>query len=118
MSQKRTSRRSSGPVDPQVLMGSPEALRRQLSELLGTELGVGHQDANLFELGLQSLQLMQFVNRLNRAGVRADFSLMAQDARLSRWYELLGGELGDTDGGDGAAPPPAAPRVDGRDPFP
>ncbi|SCD68488.1 MULTISPECIES: non-ribosomal peptide synthetase [unclassified Streptomyces] len=118
MSQKRTSRRSSGPVDPQVLMGSPEALRRQLSELLGTELGVGHQDANLFELGLQSLQLMQFVNRLNRAGVRADFSLMAQDARLSRWYELLSGELGETDGGGGPAAPPAAPRVDGRDPFP
>ncbi|HZF89905.1 non-ribosomal peptide synthetase [Streptomyces sp.] len=117
MSQKRTLRRSSGAADAQELAGSPEALRRQLSALLGMELGAEHENTDLFELGLQSLQLMQFVNRLNRAGLRVDFPQLAQDARLARWYEILTGTRHLPPGGASAAPPADASRLDGRQPF-
>ncbi|AIR96956.1 putative non-ribosomal peptide synthase component [Streptomyces glaucescens] len=108
MSNKRRPRRSSaGRPDPHALVGSPDALRAQVCEVLGTRLGPADDGTNLFELGLQSIQLMQLTSKLNRAGVRADFTELARDARLTRWYELLtgGGRTTGADG-DGSAPRP------------
>ncbi|WP_223830893.1 non-ribosomal peptide synthetase [Streptomyces venezuelae] len=64
-------------------------LREELTALLGVALGPDDEDANLFELGLQSLQLMTLVNRLNRSGAGVDFTEMAQDPRLRAWETLL-----------------------------
>ncbi|MEV5726040.1 amino acid adenylation domain-containing protein [Streptomyces pharetrae] len=106
MSNKRRSRRSSGGrLDPQALVGSPDALRAQVSEVLGARLGPADDATDLFELGLQSLQLMQLTSKLNRAGVRADFTELARDARLTRWYELLTGGDRVTGTADGAPAP-------------
>ncbi|MFH8798216.1 amino acid adenylation domain-containing protein [Streptomyces sp. NPDC017936] len=69
--------------------GQPVDLRKEVAALLGAELGPEDDDANLFERGLQSLQLMSLVNRMNRSGAGVDFTEMAQDPRLRAWYALL-----------------------------
>ncbi|MET7641807.1 amino acid adenylation domain-containing protein [Streptomyces sp. NPDC005438] len=81
----------------------PRSLRQEVSRLLDRELGPADEDVNLFELGLQSLQLMRLTSRLNRAGVRADFQRLAADPRLAAWYELLTA----TDPAGDPAPTPA-----------
>lgn len=68
----------------------PADLREEVAALLGTELSPADDEVNLFELGLQSIQLMRLINRLNRAGIGVDFTEMAQDPRLAAWYGLLG----------------------------
>ncbi|MGW8380600.1 amino acid adenylation domain-containing protein [Streptomyces sp. ODS28] len=76
--------------------GEPEALRREVSRLLGRDLGPADDEANLFELGLQSLQLMRLTNRLNRAGAKVDFRELSADPRLTAWCALLNGAGGET----------------------
>lgn len=123
MSRKRTSAGASGGAGTSSeSAGSLEALRSQVSALLGVELGPADDEADLFELGLQSLQLMQLANRLNRAGLRAEFTKMAREARLSTWHALLNDERGNAPGSGNAATPAPQPRaaadhVDGRVPF-
>ncbi|AXG77918.1 non-ribosomal peptide synthetase [Streptomyces paludis] len=73
-----------------------EALREVVSGVLGMELTAADDDCDLFELGLQSMDLMRLVSRLNRAGLDASFARLADEPRLSAWYErvlpLKGGE--------------------------
>ncbi|MEV7807436.1 amino acid adenylation domain-containing protein [Microbispora sp. NPDC088329] len=66
-----------------------DALRRAVSDLLGIELTPEDDDSNVFELGLQSLELMRLANRLNRSGAEVTFAQLADDPRLSAWFELL-----------------------------
>ncbi|MFI6403199.1 amino acid adenylation domain-containing protein [Streptomyces sp. NPDC050548] len=80
------------------MVSGPDGFRAEVSSVLGTELGPADDEVNLFELGLQSLQLMELTSRLNRAGLRADFTELASDPRLTAWYGLLTG--------DGRAPRP------------
>jgi dihydroaeruginoic acid synthetase len=68
---------------------SPDELRRAVGELLGVELSEADDDANLFELGLQSLSLMRLAGRLNRAGAEIKFAQLSEDPRLSAWFALL-----------------------------
>ncbi|MDX3525575.1 amino acid adenylation domain-containing protein [Streptomyces sp. ID05-39B] len=105
--------------------GKPGDLREEVAALLGVELGPDDDDANLFERGLQSLQLMSLVNRLNRWGAGVGFTEMAQDPRLRAWYGLLA--LRETERGVAPAQEPAAEPepaadpvapVDQRAPFP
>ncbi|SCK05068.1 dihydroaeruginoic acid synthetase [Streptomyces sp. WMMB 714] len=103
-------------VSPGTSPWEPQNLRQEVSRLVGRELGPADDDVNLFELGLQSLQLMRLASRLNRAGVRADFKRLATDARLSAWYELLQSPDG---AAPGPAPRPASPApADKGEPFP
>ncbi|MEV6961719.1 amino acid adenylation domain-containing protein [Streptomyces sp. NPDC051207] len=101
--------------------GQQVDLRKEVAALLGVELGPEDDDANLFELGLQSLQLMSLVNRMNRSGAGVDFTEMAQDPRLRAWYGLLASRGAAGEPEPGAEPEPApgsvAP-VDERAPFP
>jgi mycobactin phenyloxazoline synthetase len=60
-----------------------------LAELLEeTPDVVAHSD-NLFELGLESISLMQLVGRWRRAGIEVDFSDLAEDPRVAAWSRLL-----------------------------
>ncbi|WP_406408554.1 amino acid adenylation domain-containing protein [Streptomyces halstedii] len=68
---------------------SREDLRRVVSDLLGIELTPADDDSNLFELGLQSLEMMRLANRLSRAGGEITFARLSDDPRLSAWFELL-----------------------------
>jgi dihydroaeruginoic acid synthetase len=97
----------------------PETLRQEVSRLLDMELRPEHDDANLFELGLHSMQLMVLTNRLNRTGARVDFRRLSADPRLAAWYELLGnasGSLPAPDGVGGSSAPDVS--VDARESFP
>ncbi len=66
-----------------------DALRRVVSELLGIELTVSDDDSNLFELGLQSLELMRLANQLSGGGAEVGFTQLSDDPRLAAWFELL-----------------------------
>ncbi|MGW2086494.1 amino acid adenylation domain-containing protein [Streptomyces sp. NPDC001880] len=101
--------------------GQPIDLRKEVTALLGVALGPGDDDANLFELGLQSIQLMTLVNRMNRSGAGVDFTEMAQDPRLAAWYELLASRESSSEEALGAVPEPdagASVPLDERAPFP
>ncbi|MBX6381794.1 MAG: amino acid adenylation domain-containing protein [Microbispora sp.] len=82
-----------------------DALRRAVSDLLGIELTEADDNTNVFELGLQSLELMRLANRLNRSGAEVTFAQLADDPRLSAWFELLAPDAA-------AAPLPPAPEVE------
>ncbi|MGW1893519.1 amino acid adenylation domain-containing protein [Streptomyces sp. NPDC002004] len=93
----------------------PETLRQEVSRVLDMELHPAHDDVNLFELGLQSLELMRLTNRLNRAGARVDFVSLSADPRLSAWYELLKSATEPTPAVDATrSSAPAAPVDEGR----
>lgn len=85
MSQKNMSAGAAAPPP----RWNPEALRQEVSRLIDLELGPADDDVSLFELGLQSLQLMRLTNLLNRTGAQVEFMRLADDPRLSAWYELL-----------------------------
>jgi dihydroaeruginoic acid synthetase len=73
---------------------SPADLRAAVAEVLRTDLTAADDDSNLFELGLQSLDLMRLAGRF-----QVTFEQMASDPRLSRWAELVAS----------AAPAPMSP---------
>ncbi|WP_306327423.1 non-ribosomal peptide synthetase [Streptomyces venezuelae] len=97
--------------------GQPVDLREELTALLGVELGPDDEDANLFELGLHSLQLMTLVNRLNRSGAGVDFTEMAKDPRLRVWEALLTGRRPEPEGAPEPADTSAAAPFDADAPF-
>ncbi|MET9763700.1 amino acid adenylation domain-containing protein [Streptomyces sp. NPDC006372] len=79
-----------------------DALRREVSGLLGIEVTEADDDINLFELGLQSLEMMRLANRLSRAGSEVTFAQLSDEPRLSAWFELI-------TPGAGAEPLPQSP---------
>ncbi|MFG2292837.1 amino acid adenylation domain-containing protein [Streptomyces sp. NPDC048603] len=82
-----------------------DALRGAVSDLLGIELTTEDDDSNLFELGLQSLEMMRLANRLSRAGSEVTFAQLSEDPRLSAWFGLLTPGTGTGSGtGTGAGP--------------
>jgi mycobactin phenyloxazoline synthetase len=60
-----------------------------LAELLEESPDVVDSSDNLFELGLESISLMQLVGQWRRAGIEVDFSDLAEDPRVSAWSRLL-----------------------------
>ncbi|MFI6044559.1 amino acid adenylation domain-containing protein [Nocardia sp. NPDC051321] len=78
---------SSENVDPGV--GNRDALRGAVSGVLGIELTSADDDSNLFELGLQSMELMRLTNRLNGSGAEVTFAQLSDDPRLSVWFGLV-----------------------------
>ncbi|KFG09885.1 MULTISPECIES: non-ribosomal peptide synthetase [Streptomyces] len=77
------------PVSTAAPVWDPETLRQEVARLLDMDLRPEHDDVNLFELGLHSMQLMVLTNKLNRAGARVDFRRLSEEPRLSAWYALL-----------------------------
>ncbi|MFJ2743753.1 amino acid adenylation domain-containing protein [Streptomyces sp. NPDC087440] len=98
----------------------PEALRRTVSDLLGMELTTADDESNLFELGLQSLELMRLAARLGAGGQEIGFTELAEDPRLAAWFALLPADTPNTPAIEHASPPPApdAGAVDPGLPFP
>ncbi|WIN00833.1 amino acid adenylation domain-containing protein [Actinoplanes oblitus] len=82
---------NSDTTDPDSCSGGvADELRAFASTLLGRSLTPGADDTSLFELGLQSLQLMRFVGRLRRAGRTVGFAELAADPTITAWARLLG----------------------------
>jgi dihydroaeruginoic acid synthetase len=120
MARKGTSTGSSGSTGTGSSVWTLETLRNEVAALLGTEFTVADDDTDLFAVGLQSLQLMQLVNRINRTGGRAKFAELAKDPRLTSWNRLLDTRADAADGRPEPAPAPASAPASapGREPFP
>ncbi|MET8661718.1 AMP-binding protein [Streptomyces griseus] len=82
------------------------ALKGEVGELMGVRDDQLEDTSNLFELGLESLQLMRLTRRFERSGVPVPFSVLARDARLTVWHALLnsGTEPAGPAAGKGPAP--------------
>ncbi|OKI02568.1 non-ribosomal peptide synthetase [Streptomyces sp. CB02923] len=97
---------------------SLDALREAVAELLGEELSAADDDTDLFELGLQSVQLMMLINRINRSGGTARFPDLAGDARVAVWHGLLNAPQEETAEPAAAPADAASPATDGQQSFP
>jgi bifunctional isochorismate lyase/aryl carrier protein len=67
-----------------------QVLRQEVLRLLDVSDHELQDDDDLFELGLDSVRLMDVVERLQDAGVDVDFTHLAEAPSLSRWYQLVG----------------------------
>ncbi|OZC95542.1 non-ribosomal peptide synthetase [Rhodococcus sp. 06-235-1A] len=67
-----------------------DELRAQVAELIGTEPEAVPVDANLFELGLESIVLMRLVGRFRKQGKAVTFADLAAQPTVSAWSELVG----------------------------
>lgn len=67
-----------------------QVLRQEVLRLLDVSDSELEDDDDLIELGLDSVRLMDVVERLQHAGVEVDFANLAEAPSLSRWYQLIG----------------------------
>lgn len=68
---------------------SEDGLCSVLAELVEEEPEDVRASANLFELGLDSIDLMKLVSRWRQAGVQADFAELAHRPTVRDWARLL-----------------------------
>ncbi|MFB9832647.1 amino acid adenylation domain-containing protein, partial [Actinoallomurus acaciae] len=66
-----------------------ERLRTVVADLVEEDPADLADDANLFELGLDSIALMRLVSSLRRDGAEVDFAALSRDPTLRAWYALL-----------------------------
>src|SRR5690606_25186299 len=71
--------------------GSEEAdvLRHAVTELTGLPVEELADDANLLDLGLDSVTVMRISGRLRRAGTRVEFRDLVREPTLRAWSELV-----------------------------
>ncbi|MGB6070659.1 MAG: condensation domain-containing protein, partial [Rhodococcus sp. (in: high G+C Gram-positive bacteria)] len=67
-----------------------DELRTLVAELIGSEPDAVPVDANLFELGLESIVLMRLVGRFRKQGKTVTFADLAARPTVSAWSELVG----------------------------
>ncbi|CCQ17865.1 Nonribosomal peptide synthetase [Rhodococcus sp. AW25M09] len=67
-----------------------DQLRTLVAELIGIEPEAVSGDANLFELGLESIVLMRLVGRFRKQGSKVTFADLASRPTVSAWTELVG----------------------------
>lgn len=70
-------------------MTAPD-VRATLARLLDEEPGEIDADANLFELGLDSIDLMAAIGEWRRAGLAVSFDKLAAEPTLAAWTRLIG----------------------------
>ncbi|MEU1463116.1 phosphopantetheine-binding protein [Streptomyces sp. NPDC005706] len=81
---------------PAALTG--EELRAALAELIGVSPSEIEDDANLIQLGLESLQMMRLVTKWRRAGLAVAFGDLTGTPTFAAWNERITRELARTDG--------------------
>ncbi|MDQ4116202.1 MAG: phosphopantetheine-binding protein, partial [Actinomycetota bacterium] len=67
---------------------SPAGLCAALAELVEEDPQTVLDSDNLFELGLDSIDLMHLVSGWRKAGVPVDFAELAQQPTVAAWAEL------------------------------
>ncbi|QFZ21536.1 phosphopantetheine-binding protein [Saccharothrix syringae] len=71
---------------------SVERVRADVADLLGVAPAELEPDADLLDLGLDSMRIMSLVERWRAAGATGlEFADLAEDPRLERWAELVAG---------------------------
>ncbi|GAA3462799.1 phosphopantetheine-binding protein [Saccharothrix longispora] len=69
-----------------------DRVRADVADLLGVEPAEVGADADLLDLGLDSMRIMSLVERWRAAGATGlEFADLAEDPRLARWTELVAG---------------------------
>jgi len=88
------------------------ALRALVAELLEEEPAEITDEANLFELGLESITLMRLVSRWRGEGRDVSFAALAAEPTIDGWSRLLTASRG---GGAGESPAEPEPEEPGDD---
>ncbi|MDT9691493.1 phosphopantetheine-binding protein [Streptomyces sp. P9(2023)] len=70
-----------------------EELRSALAGLIGVPAAEIADDANLIQLGLESLQVMRLATKWRRAGLSVAFGDLAADPTFAAWNERVTREL-------------------------
>lgn len=69
---------------------SPEQALADVADILYVEPAELDHDADLRDQGMDSVRIIELVERWRRAGVKkVDFIVLAEDQRLSRWLAVL-----------------------------
>ncbi|MBT0770009.1 acyl carrier protein [Kineosporia sp. J2-2] len=77
---------------------STEKLIADVADVLYLDPAEVDYDLNLRDQGMDSVRLMELVERWRSAGVeRIDFITLAEDSRLGHWIELVEGLQGSGD---------------------
>jgi aryl carrier-like protein len=66
-----------------------EHVRRQIAEIVGVPLAEVTDDANLMDLGLDSMRAMRLAQRWAESGVPVEFSELAEEPTLRHWWSVL-----------------------------
>lgn len=66
-----------------------DGVRRQIAELAGVEPADIADDANLIDVGLDSIRAMRLAQRWIDAGVPVDFAELATEPTLRHWWSVL-----------------------------
>ena len=66
-----------------------DELREAVAAIIGSEAGAVSDEANLVQLGVDSLGMLQLVNRIRRSGLRVSFKVLAADPSLGAWHRYL-----------------------------
>ena len=67
-------------------------VRQRVGAIIGAEPDSIPHDANLFDLGVDSLGMMRLVNLWRRAGVRVSFRELAAEPTLQAWQRFVARE--------------------------
>jgi aryl carrier-like protein len=82
---------------PSNTAGQPptlEELREAVATITGLELSAITDDANLVELGVDSLGMMRLVNHWRRARIRVSFRELAAEPTLAAWRRHMDAPTG------------------------
>ncbi len=66
-----------------------DRVRAEIAELAGVSTAEVTDEANLMDLGLDSLRAMSLAERWMKAGVPVEFSELAEGASLRHWWTVL-----------------------------
>lgn len=64
-------------------------VRALIAELIGADPSAVSDDANLFELGLESIVMMRVVGRFRKAGLTVTFADLAGTPTVAAWSQIL-----------------------------
>lgn len=71
-----------------------ERVRAQIAELADVPVEDVTDDANLMDLGLDSLRAMSLAERWTKAGIPVEFSELAEEPTLRHWWSVLSRHVG------------------------
>jgi len=71
-----------------------EAVRAEIARIADIPVADVTDDANLMDLGLDSLRAMSLAERWIRAGVPVEFSELAEEPTLRHWWSVLSRHVG------------------------
>lgn len=71
-----------------------EEMREAIAQLVGVPTEEIADDANLMDLGLDSIRAMSLVQRWANAGAAVDFAELAEEPTLRHWWTVMARQSG------------------------